>query len=166
MHMIRKLAPVLLAILGTGGGIAAGLMLRPAEVAAPETTTAEDHPVADVHDAHDATKDTGNTEFVKLNNQFVVPVVTRDRISAMVVMSLSVEIAQGNSQLVYTREPKLRDGFLQLLFDHANLGGFEGEFPNANNMDVLRMALHDAATLVLGDAARGVLITEIARQDV
>src|SRR6056297_2114614 len=161
--MIRKLAPALLVVLGTSGGIAAGLMLRPTEVATPETATAEDHPVTDVHDA---TKDTGNTEFVKLNNQFVVPVVTRDRISAMVVMSLSVEIAQGNSQLVYTREPKLRDGFLQVLFDHANLGGFEGEFTNANNMDVLRMALHDAATLVLGDAARGVLITEIARQDV
>jgi len=165
MHMIRKLAPVLLVVLGTGGGVAAGLMLRPADVTeapAPETTTAD----TPAEDATGAPQDTGNTEFVKLNNQFVVPVVTRDRISAMVVMSLSVEIAQGNSQLVYTREPKLRDGFLQVLFDHANLGGFEGEFTNANNMDVLRMSLHDAATLVLGDAARGVLITEIARQDV
>lgn len=163
--MIRKLAPVLLVVLGTGGGVAAGLMLRPADVTeapAPETTTAD----TPAEDATGAPKDTGNTEFVKLNNQFVVPVVTRDRISAMVVMSLSVEIAQGNSQMVYTREPKLRDGFLQVLFDHANLGGFEGEFTNANNMDVLRMSLHDAATLVLGDAARGVLITEIARQDV
>lgn len=163
--MIRKLVPVLLAILGTGGGVAAGLMLRPAEMAdmpAPETIT--DETPAD--DAMDATKDTGNTEFVKLNNQFVIPVVTRDRISAMVVMSLSIEIAQGNSQMVYTREPKLRDGFLQVLFDHANLGGFEGEFTNANNMDVLRMSLRDVANRVLGDATRGVLITEIARQDV
>ncbi len=163
--MIRRLAPVLLIVLGTGGGVAAGLMLRPAEVAetpAPETTKAD----TPAEDATGAPKDTGNTEFVKLNNQFVVPVVTRDRISAMVVMSLSVEIAQGNSQMVYTREPKLRDGFLQVLFDHANLGGFEGEFTNANNMDVLRMSLRDVATRVLGDSARGVLITEIARQDV
>jgi len=165
MHMIRKLVPVLLAILGTGGGVAAGLMLRPAEMAdmpKPETVT-EEMPAGD---AIDATKDTGNTEFVKLNNQFVIPVVTRDRISAMVVMSLSIEIARGNSQMVYTREPKLRDGFLQVLFDHANLGGFEGEFTNANNMDVLRMSLRDVANRVLGDPARGVLITEIARQDV
>jgi hypothetical protein len=140
-------------------------MLRPAAVAdmpTPETITAE----MPSEGAQDTTKDTGNTEFVKLNNQFVVPVVTRDRVSAMVVMSLSIEIAQGNSEIVYTREPKLRDGFLQVLFDHANLGGFEGEFTNANNMDVLRMSLRDVATLVLGDAARGVLITEIARQDV
>jgi hypothetical protein len=60
----------------------------------------------------------------------------------------------------------LRDAFLQELFDHANMGGFAGEFTGSNNMDVLRAALTEVAQRVLGDLAHGVLITGIARQDV
>ena len=67
-------------------------------------------------------------EYVKLNNQFVVPVVEDGRVAAMVVLSLSLEVEAGNTEAVYQREPKLRDAFLQVLFDHANVGGFCGSF--------------------------------------
>jgi len=107
----------------------------------------------------------GEHEYVKLNNQFVVPVVARDMVTALVVMSLSVEIEPGRAENVYRHEPKLRDSFLQVLFDHANMGGFKGEFTNANNMDVLRAALTDVARATLGNLVKGVLITDIARQD-
>lgn len=168
--MTRMLLPLLLMIVGLAGGLGAGLMLK------PEPAPEEDAQVADAARAgapprsHQGAGDGPNPaealEYVKLNNQFVIPVVSRDLISAMIVLSLTVEIVPGTSQAIYDREPKLRDAFLQVLFDHANIGGFEGAFTNAGNMDVLRRSLSDVAQRVVGDTARGVLITDIARQDV
>eukprot|EP00903_Cladosiphon_okamuranus_P021954 g20186.t1 len=104
-------------------------------------------------------------EYVKLNNQFIVPVVTDGRVGALVVMSLSVEVKIGSRETVFLREPKLRDVFLQELFDHANQGGFKGAFTNSNTLDVLRNSLTEAGRNVLGDQLLDVLITDIARQD-
>lgn len=169
--MIKKLLPVLLALIGIGGGIGAGIMLKPAPAEMVEINPCGDagsghEAMAETRGEEDGHDDAGTQEYVKLNNQFVVPVVADELIDSLVVMSLSVEIAAGQTDVVYTREPKLRDAFLQVLFDHANMGGFRGEFTNANNMDVLRMALTDVAQSVIGKAVTGVLITDIARQDV
>ncbi|NCQ24519.1 MAG: flagellar basal body-associated protein FliL [Rhodobacteraceae bacterium CG17_big_fil_post_rev_8_21_14_2_50_63_15] len=168
--MIRILLPVLLLILGIAGGVGAGLMQRPeaeTQIKEPSDGAAEADLTAGQHSvSHDSHATAEAPEYVKFNNQFVVPVVTRDLISAMIVLSLSVEIVPGTSQTIYDREPKLRDAFLQVLFDHANMGGFEGAFTNAGNMDVLRKSLTDVARRVVGDMALSVLITDIARQDV
>jgi len=171
--MIAKLLPVLLAVIGIGGGVGAGLALRPA----PQPhETVEINPCGEdqmAHDnqAHDASvkpdeNEEAAREFVKLNNQFVVPVVADDLISSMVVMSLSVEVTEGQTSAVFSVEPKLRDAFLQVLFDHANIGGFDGEFTSSKNMDVLRKTLMETAQNIVGDVAISVLITDIARQDV
>lgn len=168
--MIRKLLPVLLALVGLGGGIGAGLFLRPDPAPTDEATAdhaegeGADHATAPEED-EEVEAEEGGPEFVKLNNQFVVPVVEQGRVSAMVVLSLTLEVEAGNTENVYQREPKLRDAFLQVLFDHANIGGFSGSFTDGSNLVVLRTGLKEAATLVLGKAMRDVLITDIARQD-
>ncbi len=168
--MIRMLLPVLLAIAGTGAGVGAGMMLAPipngeTTQAAPDTTAAAAAQPRVDGTAAPPDQETGPHDFVALNNQFVVPILESERITAMVVLSLSVEVTEGDTQAVYEHEPKLRDGFLQVLFDHANRGGFDGEFTNASTMDVLRRMLAEVARDLLGPAAKGVLITEIARQD-
>jgi len=165
--MIGKLVPLILAGLGLGGGIAAGLALRP-EPEAPAQAGAVADPSATVAATQDATAGDGAEdapEFARLNNQFVVPVVEEGRVSAMVVLALSLEIEPGMSEAVFQREPKLRDVFLQVLFDHANIGGFSGSFTDSANLVVLRTSLREAATTVLGRTIRDVLITDIARQD-
>lgn len=167
--MIKKLIPVLLALVGIGGGIGAGIMLKPAPIEVVKIHPCGDDEKADKspEKADDHGDEVAATlEYIKLNNQFVVPIVHQKTVTAMVVMSLSVEVSPGGADAVYTREPKLRDGFLQVLFDHANMGGFDGEFTSANNMDVLRMSLSEVAKRVVGEAANSVLITEIARQDI
>ena len=78
---------------------------------------------------------------------------------SMVVLSLSLEVATGKSEDIYSREPKLRDAFLQVLFDHANTGGFSGSFTDGSNLIVLRTSLKEAAALVLGSSVNDVLIT-------
>lgn len=164
--MLGKLLPILLALIGLGGGVAAGLVLRPAP--APEDYAAEAgvEPAADGdHAEAEGDPDENAPEYVKLNNQFVVPVVEKGRVAALVVLSLSLEVDLGSTEAVYLREPKLRDVFLQVMFDHANTGGFSGSFTDGSNLVVLRNSLKEAAAQVLGPVITDVLITDIARQD-
>jgi flagellar protein FliL len=170
--MMRKLLPVLLALLGLGGGIGAGLFLRPAPDDSASEAGAHDAAAAGQPDDHapdDGGHEDGAAEglpdYVKMNNQFVVPVVEDGRVAAMVVLSLSLEVTAGNTEAVYAREPKLRDAFLQVLFDHANVGGFSGSFTDGSNLISLRTSLKEAAGMVLGTVVSDVLITDIARQD-
>ena len=162
---MKKLLPLVLIILGIGAGAGAGLMLRPKHDAeALANPCGEVQPaVAPAPSEEEVLPE--NREYVKLNNQFVVPVVQRDQVNALVVLSLSVEVKTGTQDAVFLREPKLRDVFLQELFDHANAGGFDGAFTNSNTMDVLRRSLKEAGSQVLGDQLLDVLITDIARQD-
>jgi hypothetical protein len=168
--MIKKLFPILLALIGVGGGVGAGLALKPGpeEMAAQAECPQVDHTQAEPDTTHEGegAEEEHAQEFVKLNNQFVIPVVGKETVDSLVVMSLSIEVGPGHTETIYQREPKLRDAFLQVLFDHANMGGFQGEFTNANNMDVLRASLREVAISVIGSAVTNVLITDIARQDI
>lgn len=173
--MLRKLIPLIIGLVGLGAGVGAGLYLRPD--AKPDDHAADSTADATGPEGHESGKNAANgdaahaeddgagPEYVKLNNQFVVPVVQEGRVAAMVVLSLSLEVESGNTEAVYLREPKLRDVFLQVLFDHANVGGFSGSFTDGSNLVVLRTSLKEAAALVLGTTVRDVLITDIARQD-
>lgn len=168
--MLGKILPLLLIMAGTGAGVGAGLVLKP-DAPPEETEMAHCDPGSDgaTVDAAlpEATEAEGpaTTEFVKLNNQFVVPVVDADRVSALVVLSISLEVAAGQTEAVYLREPKIRDAFLSVLFDHANAGGFDGAFTSSTAMIVLRDALREAAVKTLGRTVSSVLITDIVRQD-
>jgi hypothetical protein len=159
---MKKLLPLILLLVGSGAGVGAGIFLRPA----PDPTAQAEPPEAvsfELAEAQNAT-DT-EYEYVKMNNQFVVPVVDGDQVNALVVMSLSLEVPAGQKDEIYAKEPKLRDSFLQVLFDHANIGGFDGAFTNANNLDVLRGALREVAQKDMGNQISDVLIIDIARQD-
>lgn len=172
--MIKKLLPIVLIIIFGGAGIAAGLMLKPA----PEAAQAELGPCGDDPNAHaevakeetpPETKPEGAEEvsfdYVKLNNQFIVPVIKKDIVKAIAVVAISLEVKAGSSDRVYAVEPKLRDTFLQALFDHASLGGFDGAFATTENLIRMRRSLKENAVAVLGDIVNDVLITDIARQD-
>lgn len=174
---MKKLLPLVLLFIGVGAGVGAGIFLRPepsaemaqgdisgsAEEEYKEEDTQED---AKNGDDGEVSKEELTHEFVKLNNQFVVPIVQEEKVTALVVLALSIEVPAGSTDSVYLREPKLRDSFLQVLFDHANMGGFEGNFTSAKMLNQLRGALLEVAKRDLGkDLAKDVLIIEIARQD-
>lgn len=166
--MLGKILPILLAIGGVGAGVGAGLALKPeTEDSALDPACETSQTAKLVPETPPADQETAReSEYVKLNNQFVVPVVGETLVDALVVMALSVEVSPGMASEIYTREPKLRDAFLQVMFDHANIGGFEGTFTNANNLDILRAALTETAQNLVGSVVMGVLITDIARQDI
>ncbi len=150
--MIKKLLPILLGLLGLGIGIGAGIFLRPAPVEAPVVEEVEIDPAM-------------APEYVKLANQFIVPVMLKGKVAAMVILSLSLEVENGTTQEVYELEPKLRDVFLQVMFDHSNSGGFTGSYTDGANLMLLRKALLEAAKGILKEKVTDVLIIDIVRQD-
>lgn len=166
---MRKVLPILLLLIGVGSGVGAGLAFRPEPAL---STSLAENPCGEMEvetHEHHGSDDMGSAsekEYVKLNNQFIVPVVNDNRVEALVVLSLSLEVVRGRREEVYSREPRLRDAFLQVLFDHANMGGFRGVFTNSSNMDALRRALQEKADKVAENLIRDVLIIDINRQDI
>ena len=169
--MIRKLLPLLLALVGLGIGTGAGVFLRPTPEPAAETAGGDPAAADAAHTAEPATPAAheadpeATPEYVKLSNQFVVPVLEGGQVASMVILALSLEVTHGSSEPIYAREPKLRDAFLQVLFDHANAGGFKGSFTDGSNLVLLRRALLEAAQSTVGAMVTDVLISDIARQD-
>lgn len=180
---MKKLLPFLLPLLGLAAGIGTALFLRGTDSAAvaesPAGHAAAEQPEAEGAAGHaegageapspDHGGGTGHSEaqfeYVKMPQQFVVPVVSGSRISAMVVISLSLEIVPGMNEAVFAREPKLRDAFLQVMFLHAHSGGFNGNFTTGQAMIDLRGSLRQSAVGILGDMVNDVLVTDIVRQD-
>lgn len=185
---MRKLLPLILGMLGLLAGGGAGYVLRPhaadpatGDAAAPSEASDAAGDAAARKQAAEATSASageghgggrkasadhaGAMEYVKLNNQFVVPVISGDQVAALVILSLTLEVRTGAGEQVFAAEPKLRDSFLQVLFDYANAGGFSGAFTQSGRMDHLRKALLEPARRILGDEVGDVLIVDIVRQD-
>ncbi|MFN6951218.1 MAG: flagellar basal body-associated FliL family protein [Albidovulum sp.] len=177
---MRRLLPFILGLVGLLAGGGAGFLLRsppvdtpvpdPCGQAADESATVSSGTGGRAAGAAEEAVDPAHPdvaathEYVKLNNQFVVPVIENGEVAALVILSISLEVVAGATEQVYAREPKLRDQFLQVLFDHANMGGFRGAFTQSNNMEILRNALIEAARKSLGPAVTDVLIVDIVRQ--
>lgn len=175
---MAKLLPVLLILIGVIAGGAAGFVVRPAPseaVSEPEGEETKDatgdkektSKTAKASKTKEAAKEADSKlSFIKINNQFVVPIIKDDTVTAMVVLSISLETSDSETERIYNVEPKLRDVFLQVLFDHAYSGGFNGAFTVSPNMDVLRRDLLVSAQKIVGPAIHSILITDLVRQDV
>lgn len=176
--MMRLLIPIALLVLGLGGGVGAGMFLAGPAPEADASGTGADAAAATPEGAAEVTEDaapaspppveqTGaGTEYVRLNNQFVVPIVRDGTVRSLVVLGLTIEVVTGQNSTVFAQEPRLRDSFLRVMFAHANAGGFDGSFTEATAMAPLREALREAAVQVLGGSiTHDVLITDITRQD-
>jgi hypothetical protein len=161
------LIPIIMLAVGTGAGAGAGLFLMPAKEEAAEHTL--DCPTPDGAIEASAVPDPAvaspEREYAKLNNQFIIPVVENETVSALVVMSLNLEVTVGSRAAIFAAEPKLRDRFLQVMFDHANNGGFSGNFTTGTKMRALRNELLRVAQDISGTSVTDVLVIDLVRQD-
>jgi flagellar basal body-associated protein FliL len=168
---MKRLAPLVLALLGLAGGLIAGQTLRPAPP--PETAAADPAPPAGAKPEAPAHPDGPpppydpelKRDYVRLDRQFVVPLVSAEAVEALMILTLSVEVDEGRSTEVHDRAPKLRDRLLRVLFEHAQSGAFDGAFTAGEAMQDLRGSLREAARSVLGPIAHDVLVTDILRQE-
>lgn len=159
---MKKLLPIILILIGIGAGGAAGFVLRSEPEVVEEEIEGES---VEEEVVEEEPIDLDNAEFVKLNNQFVIPVVEDDRVVSLVVLSISLETTPENTELIYSREPKIRDEFLRVLFDHSYSGGFSGAFTASPSLDSLVRQLLVVARKITKNTVSDVLITDILRQD-
>jgi len=163
---------LVLVALGSAAGIGAGLYLAPA----PKQDEAACGPGAEApcEDETDAPSEiaspdddaTAEFDYAKMANQFVIPVIREERVVALVVLSVTLEVDVGASSEVFDREPRIRDAFLQKMFDFAYLGGFDGPFTKAENLATLRRGLREIAQRIAGPVVNDVLIIDLVRQEV
>jgi len=151
---MKTFLPVILALVGLLAGAGAGWTLRPG---VEHSLDAGDIPHYSPPPLH--------TETLRLPGQFVVPLLDDGRVRSMVVMSLALELAQGHGVSLQRQEARLRAVLLQVMFDHANTGGFEGLFTSGEALLALRRTLRDAARAEIGPALHDILITELLRQE-
>ena len=194
---MKMLIPLILALIGLGGGLAAGHFMRPPPEQMAEGEAGDHGDMAGGGGGHAPARADGGErdngghvkpapgtasaahpdgpppaydpelkrDYVKLDRQFVVPVVQQEQVSALVILTLSLEVDPGMSSEALTREPKLRDRFLQVLFRHAQSGAFDGVFTAGPVMRDLRGSLLEQAESILGPIVHDVLVTDIVRQD-
>jgi hypothetical protein len=171
--MKALILPLILGLVGLGAGIGAGIMLKPEPEVVSETTedgedkANEDDASGEEAEYEDAEEtDAAESEFARMSNQFIVPVIKDEEVDSLVVLSITIEVDPGETTTVFQREPRLRDRFLRVLFDHANIGGFDAGFTQSGTLEILRKALKEAAKESLGKVVRDILIVDIMRQEV
>lgn len=168
--MIKKLLPILIATVGIAGGLGAGFFLRPApepaEVAETEANPEAPSHVTETEMPPIAAEATGDLDYLELEDQFVVPVVTDGKMQSLVLITLALETKPEAQEMIVESMPRLRGALLQVMFDYANIGGFDGPFTNSSRLERLRRNFFEVATSVFGQDVTDVLILEITRQDV
>jgi flagellar protein FliL len=164
---MKLFLPVGIALIGLGAGVGAGVAFKPApEPEATEACEGESCPEVAAEAAPPA-GESAAVDYVALDKPFIVPIFADERVAAMVVLSLSLEVPAGERDHTLRLQPRLRDGFLAVMFRHANSGGFDGSFTAGQKMADLKSALLATARDVMsGIGVTEVLVTEIVRQDV
>jgi len=163
---MKMLIPLILLIVGLAVGAGAGLAMRPVpEVEASGAPEGAGHQTdsAPAPAAFEARPET--LETIRLPNQFVIPLIDDGRVRALAVIGLALEILPESGFSLPDQEPRLRAVFLQVLFDHANAGGFDGVFTSGEVLLGLRRTLRETALREIGPAVHDVLITELLRQE-
>ena len=157
---MAKLLPIILLLVGIAVGGGAGFYVK------PQASVCEEEPCEEVvEDEIEPSESDVPTTYVAMKNQFVVPVIKDAKVKSLVVLSLSLETTSDDTEVIFSREPKLRDVFLRALFDHAHIGGFDGAFTESGRLSILRIALLEAAQSVIGKDVSDILITDIVRQE-
>ena len=98
-------------------------------------------------------------------DQFFVPILRNGTTTAVMVLSLTLEMPPIVRPVVESREHRLRDALLNALLVEANTGGFDGNFTSEASLSRLRAALLAAARSAADPRISNVLIEDIARQD-
>lgn len=107
----------------------------------------------------------GSVSYLKFKRQFVVPVMDKNKIDALVIMNLNIELDKDAPSNVYNMEPKLRDAIMRELLALSSDDIFGENLTSAESYQTLRSTLLRASKSVVTEGVRDILILDIARQD-
>ena len=174
---MKKLLPVLLVLFGIGGGLAAGVFLKPTQQSSDQETadaptkneerTAAEAEKGSVTGGETSEDSAANQQrsYVKIGRQTIVPVIEGGKTRALMLFELAIDVAADTNDLVARMEPRLRDAFLRELLKMSYTGAFMSNFTNDAIIEELRGNLLSAARKHLGESVKDVLILDVMRQE-
>lgn len=157
---MKKLLPIILILVACAGGFFGGHMLKPVEE--PEEGQEE---METAEASHREEMSDSNIEYVKFSRQFIVPILEGTKVRSLIVADIQLEVSPGSSEQAFSREPKIRDSFLKVLYRHSHTGMLKKSMVSDRVLKELRDDLLTAAQSILGDSVLDVLITDLLRQD-
>lgn len=179
--MVKKILMLILPLLGFVGGAVGGDLLHAPKTeektaAADSKTVAEGEAAAETEHAaaEEASGESGEAEgegaggqldWFKFPNQFFVPIIRNGTPTAVMVLSLSIEMPAEARPKIEAQEARLRDALLGALMIEANTGGFDGNFTSEPSLRRLRESLLAAGRRAGGVEVQRILIEDIGRQE-
>lgn len=107
----------------------------------------------------------GALDWFKFPNQFFVPIIRNGTPTAVMVLTLSIEMPAELRPAIEAQEARLRDALLGALMIEANTGGFDGNFTSETSLRRLRELLLAAGRRAGGADVQRILIEDIGRQE-
>ena len=170
---MQKIIALAIVLIGVGGGLALGIVLRPGDAASgPDEVAAGDYGggrSAEAEAEPDSAGDDGEVgsdrDYVKTGRQFIIPVVDEGETRALMLFDLALDVPIAMTERTYAAEPRLRDAFLRVLFEMSYTGAFSRTYTDERIVEELRGKLRAAARRLLGNSVADVLILDIVRQE-
>lgn len=173
--MIKKTLILVVILIGFVGGAVGGDLLH-AKKSEARTETSDSHDgakpdegagdtVASGSDHGAAAAGHADLDWFRFPSQFFVPIIRNGRPTAIMVLTLSVEMPASARPRIEAQENRLRDALLAALMVEANTGGFDGNFTTETSLQRLRNSLLAAGQRAGGADVTRILIEDIGQQE-
>lgn len=167
--MKKILFPIFMILFVVGGAVGADFLRSSSAPAAAgdhaDEEGGKDDEKGDKDKGDGDGSDGASVAYLKFKRQFVVPVMKRGKIDALIIMNLNVELNDDAPDNVYSYEPKLRDAIMRELLSLSDDNIFGENLTSANSYETLRATLLRATKAVLPEGVQDILILDIARQE-
>ena len=161
---MSKILPIIIILIAVGGSGFAAMQLRGGGPAAT-AETGEASAGATLHTVKEKEEASKPTGYYKFQRDFIVPVMRKNYVDAVVLISFSVEMEEEEIEKIRPKEPRFRDAFMKTLLGLSHDGLFDADITAPEVYETLQTALNDTAAAVMGEASKGIVIVDFARQD-
>ena len=97
---------------------------------------------------------------------FIIPVIEEDALKALISLKIGMEVLPKDKSKLEHYKPKLRDLFLQIMFQHSHAGAFSGNYTESERLIALRRNLIQVVEGNLDIELKDLLIKDVAWQHV
>ncbi|MEM5518849.1 flagellar basal body-associated FliL family protein [Henriciella sp. AS95] len=180
---MNKIIPAIIAALFIVIGGAAGFFLKSSGSADASASAASGHEEKSSghgekkDDGHGAEKKekgghgeeakggSGDVTYYRFTREFVVPIISDERVDSLVILNLNLEVDSAVSDKLFSMEPKLRDNIMTTLIKLSNDGHTLHSLTDVENYESIRSLILANLQDVISDGIRNVLILDMAKQD-
>lgn len=103
--------------------------------------------------------------YAKLERPLIIPIFKEDRTSAILIAEVWLEMDKSFTEGIFSKEPRIRDEFLQIFYRYASEGKFNQKILTPKIQARLRRDLTLGARKYLGESVRAVLLNDLQRQE-